>query len=160
MEHAWPLIGPSHTIAAAVEPLAWGRATYSIIRVPPALVRDASVAGTRRVAGTLDGVDVNLALTRAPVLSDTFVWAGASLLRRLRLEVGDPVSGVLAPVDPDHVPLPDDVADALESADALTAWDALTPPQRRKLLVPIESAGSDATRLRRIRECIDRLPTR
>ncbi|MEV8272727.1 hypothetical protein [Microbacterium sp. NPDC077184] len=107
------LWGEPHPIDGVIEPLLWGRSQYTILRIPPVLVDAAAHAGTRRVAGHLDGVEVNLALTRAPVIADTFVWTGASLLRRVELEAGDPVRGLLAPVDPDHVPLPHDFAEAL-----------------------------------------------
>ncbi|MGQ2914096.1 YdeI/OmpD-associated family protein [Microbacterium aurantiacum] len=93
---------------------------------------------------------MNLALTRAPVIDDTFVWTGASLLRRMQLEAGDPVRGVLAPVDPDHVRLPHDLAEALTARGLVHRWDARTPSARRRMLVPIESAVTDATRRRRI----------
>ena len=53
----------------------WGASTYTVIRVPDALVDAARAVGTRRVAGALDEVEVNLALTRAPVLPDAFLWA-------------------------------------------------------------------------------------
>ncbi|GAA3001631.1 YdeI/OmpD-associated family protein [Microbacterium aurantiacum] len=144
------LWGEPHSIDGVIEPLLWGRSRYTILRIPPALVSAAAHAGTRRVAGRLDGVEVNLALTRAPVIDDTFVWTGASLLRRMQLEAGDPVRGVLAPVDPDHVRLPHDLAEALTARGLVHRWDARTPSARRRMLVPIESAVTDATRRRRI----------
>lgn len=147
--------GPPHPIDGVIEPLLWGRSRYSILRIPSALVRAASDVGTRRVSGRLDGVEVNLALTRAPVIDDTFVWTGASLLRRMRLEVGDPVHGALVPVDPDHVPLPRDVAAALSERGTRGRWDARPPSERRRMLVPIESAGTDTTRRRRIVALLD-----
>jgi Bacteriocin-protection, YdeI or OmpD-Associated len=150
MSYEWPALGPAHAVAAFVEPMNWGASRYTVIRMPDALVAAAQALGTRRVEGELEGTPVNLALTRAPVFSGTFVWAGASLLRRMRLEVGDPVTGHLAPVDPDHVPVPPDLADALAAAGREDAWDALTPAARRRELVPIEAAVAVTTRARRI----------
>ncbi|MFE1646084.1 YdeI/OmpD-associated family protein [Microbacterium sp. P01] len=128
-----------------------------MIRVPPALVEAAQSVGTRRIAGELEGVPVNLALTRAPVFDGTFVWAGASLLRRLRLEAGDPVRGHLAPVDPDDVPLPPDVAHSLDAAGTRAAWESLPPAARRRRLAPVEAAATATTRARRIQAVVDAL---
>lgn len=153
---SWPAVGPAHEFDAFVEPMVWGSATYTVVRVPAALDAAARAAGTRRVEGELDGVPVNLALTRAPVIDDVFVWAGASLLRRLRLEPGDPVHGRLAPVDPDHVPIPSDLAATL-SGDALRRWEELKPADRRRRLVPLDAAATATTRQRRLAALLDSL---
>ncbi len=139
-----------HTFDAVVEPLEWGRSRYTIIRVPEALVDDARVEGTRRVAGTIDGVAVNLGLAGAPHVEGSFVWAGASLLHRLGAAAGEPVRCVLGPVDPDVVPVPPDVAAALADADLAGRWESLSAATRRRLLVPVESARREETRARRV----------
>jgi hypothetical protein len=157
MRYEWPAVGPACEVDGFIEPMTWGSSTYTVIRIPDALVASARTAGTRRVGGELDGVAVNLALTKAPVIDSTFVWAGASLLRRMRLEVGEPVSGSLAPVDPDYVLVPADLADALDQNGQSDVWDALPPTGRRRRLVPIESAGTEATRARRITSLIEAL---
>ncbi len=157
MSVEWPALGPAHPVDGFVEPMQWGAARYTVIRVPHELVDAARALGTRRVAGELEGVGVNLALTRAPVFTGTFVWAGASLLRRLRLEVGDPVKGHLAPVDPDEVPVPSDLADSLAVAGLRSAWDALPPAARRRRLVPVDAAVTPATRAGRIQAILDDL---
>lgn len=157
MSHEWPALGPGHPIEAFIEPMQWGSSRYTVIRMPEALVDAARSVGTRRVGGELDGVEVNLALTRAPVFDGTFVWAGSSLLRRLRLEVGDPVQGHLAPVDPEHVHLAPDVTEALEASGRWDAWESLPPATRRRRLAPVDAAATGATRARRIRAIIDEL---
>lgn len=128
MSYEWPVVGPACEIDGFIEPMTWGSSTYTVIRIPDALVASARTAGTRRVGGELDGVAVNLALTKAPVMDSTFVWAGSSLLRRMRLEVGEPVHGSLAPVDPDYVLVPADLADAILQNGQSDAWDSLPPP--------------------------------
>jgi len=157
MSYEWPAVGPAVEIDGFIEPMTWGSSSYTVVRMPDALVASARTAGTRRVGGQLDGLAVNLALTSAPVIEGTFVWAGASLLRRMRLEVGDPVRGSLAPVDPDHVPVPADLADALSQNGQRDAWDALPATGRRRRLVPIEAAGTEVTRARRIASLLDAL---
>lgn len=157
MNYEWPAVGPAFEIDGFIEPMTWGTSTYTVVRMPDALVASARTAGTRRVGGQLDGLPVNLALTTAPVIDSTFVWAGASLLRRMRLEVGEPVLGSLAPVDPDYVPIPADLADALFQNGQRDAWDALAATGRRRRLVPIESAATEVTRTRRIASLLDAL---
>lgn len=157
MSAAWPLLADPVTIEGFVEPMVWGRNRYTVIRMPAQLDDLARDLGTRRVAGQLDRIDVNLALTRAPVIPDTFVWAGAGLLRRMKLEAGDPVSGTLAPVDPDFVPVPDDVTEALARVGLSEAWANLTASTQRQRLAPVESAATPATRARRIVALIDGL---
>lgn len=152
-----PLLGPPHVIEGFIEPMVSGRSRYTVLRVPDGLVEAADAVGTRRVAGELDAVAVNLALTKAPVIADTFVWAGSSLLRRLRLEPGDPVSGWLAPVDPDEVPVAPDLAEALESAGLRKRWDSLPPSTRRRQLVPVDAAATAATRARRLQTLVNGL---
>jgi hypothetical protein len=157
VDHEWPAVGPAFEIDGFIEPMEWGSSTYTVIRVPDALVAAATIARTRRVGGLLDDVPVNLAITKAPVIDSGFVWAGASLLRRMRLEVGDPVRGSLSPVDPDHVPVPADLTEALQRHDMRDAWEALAPAVRRRRLVPVESAVTAATRERRISALLDQL---
>ena len=142
-----------------VEAVQWGRSRYTVIRVPEELVAAARDAGTRRVAGTIDGTPVNAALTRAPVVNGPFLWAGASLLHRLRVEPGEPVDCALAPVDGDIVDLPEDVRLALDEADALGRWEALTPATRRRRLHAVESAKRPETRARRIAELLNGPPS-
>lgn len=144
----------AHEFDALVEPVHWGRSRYTVIRLPAALVADAERQGTRRVAGDIDGTAVNLAVTTAPVVDGPFVYAGASVLRRIGVRAGDPVTCRLAPADPDDVPLADDVRDALVAADLLGAWDALTPATRRRRLYAVDSGASAATRAKRLAELV------
>lgn len=142
---------------AIVEAVAWGRSTYTLIRIPEPLVEAAREAGTRRVEGTVDGVPVNLAITRAPVVDQPFVWAGRSLLRRLGAEAGAVVECRLRPVDDEVVPTPADVAARLADAGVLDRWESLPPTERRSRLYPIESAGRAETRARRIDALVEHL---
>jgi hypothetical protein len=146
--------GEPHRFEGRVESLEWGGSRYTIIRVPAELADDARAAGTRRVGGHIDDVRVNAALTRAPVVDGPFLWAGSGLLRRLRVEPGEPVECVLAPVDPDQVDLPADVEQALHDAGAMDAWDALRPASRRRRLQSVESARRADTRTRRIADLV------
>jgi 4-hydroxy-3-methylbut-2-en-1-yl diphosphate synthase IspG/GcpE len=135
---------------APIVAMPWGRNTYTIIRLPDDAAAAWRSSGAKRVAGTIDGAPVNLAITTAPVMDGAFIWAGASLLRRLEAEAGDLVRCSLSPADPDEVLVPDDVEAALVERDLLRAWEAQRPAQRRALLYQVESARTEATRQRRL----------
>ncbi len=135
---------------AVLAPLAWGRNVYTVITLPPELVAGARREGTHRLEGYVEDQPVNVGIARSDVLPDAFFYVGKPLLRRLRSRPGDAVRCRLRPVDPDVVPVPDDVRQALADAGAEAAMAVIPPPQRRRLLMPVESAVTDATRARRI----------
>lgn len=142
--------GPFEEFDAPLEVLAWGRNDYVVLYLDE-LVEDAAVTlGTRRVEGWLDDVAVNLGINRADVVDRPFLYAGAGLRRRLGARAGDLVTCRLRPADPDHVPVDDDVLEALERAGRLGVFERLRPAQRRVLLKPVEDAARLDTRRRRI----------
>lgn len=135
---------------ALVEPLVWGESTYTIIRLDGALVQAATEQRTRRVEGSIEDVEVNVGLNRADVVEDAFMYVGGSLRRRLGVTPGEVVRCTLRPADPDHVPLPGDVREALTAAGRLGAFERRRPAERRRLLQPVEDAARPETRARRI----------
>lgn len=151
--------GPGWTeFDALVEVMPWGRNVYTIVRLDPALEDAARTFRTRRVEGTIDEVPVNVGVNRADVLPDPFMYAGKALLRRLGARQGDVVHCRLRPADPDDVPLADDVHRALADAGRLDAFERTTPPQRRRLLQPIEDAVRPETRQQRIAALLRSMP--
>lgn len=131
-----------------IETLEWGKSTYTILRLPPDVA--ATLGEARRVEGEIAEHPVNLAVTRAPVIEDPFLWTGRSLLDRTGLAPGMDVEVRLRPADPGEVETPPDVTRALRSAGVAEVWEALTPGRRRGLLYRIETAKRDATRAARI----------
>jgi hypothetical protein len=131
-----------------VEPVLWGKATYTILRLPPEVA--AALAHARRVEGEIGEHSVNLALSRAPVVDGPFLWAGSSLLDRIGIAPGDPVEVRLRPAAADAVDVDPDIMAALHAAGALPAWQALTPGRRRSLLYAIATAKTEPTRAKRI----------
>lgn len=144
---------------ALVEAMPWGRSVYTILRADEGLAAAARGAGTRRVEGTIEEVSVNVGLNRADVIPDAFIYAGRSLQRRLGATPGDVVRCRLRPADPDDVPVPDDVRRALADAGRLDAFERRTPPERRRLLQPVEDAATPATRQRRTAALLESLPS-
>ena len=145
---------------APLELLPWGRNVYTVIKVPDELAARARAHPTRRVEGTVDEVAVNVGLNRADVVPDTFIYVGTGLQRRLGARAGDVVTCALAPADPDHVPLPGDVLDALERGGRRAVFEARPAAERRRLLAPIEEAARAETRQRRIAALVTTLPQR
>jgi hypothetical protein len=141
---------------AVIEPMTWGRNTYTVIYIPPELVDEAARWPTRRIEGIVDGLSLNLGLNKANsgVTTASFIYVGASLQRRLQVKPGDVVACEFAPADPDRVPLPDDVAGALDTAGCMPAWECIRPSERRQLLAPIENAARAHTRRHRIEQLV------
>lgn len=127
-----------------------GRNLYTVIRLDVSLEAAARARRTRRVEGTVEDVEVNVGLNRADVIPDAFAYVGKGLQRRLGVVPGDVVRCRLRPADPDHVPVPADLRDALTDAGHLDAFEARPPAERRRLLQPIEEAARPGTRRRRI----------
>ena len=142
------------TFTAQIETLEWGKATYTIIRLPGEVASRLSAEGATRVEGEMNEHPVNLAPTRAPVIEETFLWTGKSLMDRIGLAPGDMVEVRLRKAPDDAVELPEDLAAALRAAGARTLWEALTPGRRRGLLYQIGTAKTQATRDRRIAKLI------
>jgi hypothetical protein len=132
----------------SIEPMVWGKATYTILRLPGEVLD--ALNGAKRVEGEINDHPINLATTRAPVIDGAFLWAGQSLLDRVGIKPGERVEVRLRPAPVDHVELPDDCAAAIEAADALSAWETLTPGKRRGLLYKVETAKTAETRAKRI----------
>jgi hypothetical protein len=136
------------TFEGRIEPMVWGRSTYTILRIPRDVVD--ALGPARRVEGEIAEHPVNLAPTRAPVIEGAFLWAGQSLLDRIGIAPGDVVEVRLRPAPDDRVDVPDDLALAMRAADVISVWEALTPGKRRGLLYKIDTAKTEATRQKRI----------
>ena len=138
-----------------VEPVEWGKATYTILRLPDAAV--AALGAAKRVEGEFGEHWVNLALSRAPVVEGVFLWAGASLLERTGIVPGEPVEVRLRPAPDDEVDTPEDVALALRAAGMTAVWEGLTAGKRRGMLYQIGTAKTAPTRAKRIDAMIEGL---
>jgi hypothetical protein len=136
------------TFEGMVETVDWGRATYTILRLPQTVAE--ALAGTRRVEGEIADHPVNLAITRAPVVDGPFLWTGQSLLDRVGMAPGERIEIRLRPAPDDRVDTPPDVVAALAAAGLTARWEALTPGKRRGLLYKIDTAKTAPTRSKRI----------
>ena len=143
------------TFEGRVEPLTWGRSTYTILRLP----EDAAqfLGKTRRVEGEIAEHPVNLAPSRAPVVEGVFLWTGHSLLDRIGIQPGEPIEVRLRPAPDDRVDLDPDIEAALLAGGILSAWESLTPGKRRGLLYHIATAKTEPTRQKRIQRLLEDL---
>ena len=142
---------------ATVEPVEWGRATYTLLRLPEDAAEALLAQGAKRVEGEIDDHPVNLALSRAPVVEGVFLWAGASLLDRLGISPGEVLEVRLRPAPDDQVDTPEDVAVALRAAEMTAVWETLTAGKRRGMLYQIGTAKTAPTRAKRIDAMIQSL---
>lgn len=136
------------TFEGRIEVVDWGRATYTVLRVPEEVVQ--ALGPARRVEGEMAEHPVNLALSRAPVIEGVFLWTGQSLLDRIGAAPGEVVEVRLRPAPDDAVDTPEDVARALARDGLLAVWEGLTPGKRRGLLYQIATAKTAPTREKRI----------
>jgi len=143
-----------HSFEGAVEPMEWGKSTYTVLRLPPDVTRALLAEGAQRVEGEIADHPVNLAITKAPVIDGVFLWAGKSLLREIGIEPGEVVDVRLRKADPGEVETPDDVAAALRKADRTGAWEALTSGKKRGLLHTVATAKRAETRAKRIAKLV------
>jgi hypothetical protein len=143
------------TFEGRVEPLTWGRSTYTILRLPDAATE--ALGKTRRVEGEIAEHPVNLALSRAPVVDGAFLWTGQSLIDRIGIQPGEPVEVRLRPAPDDRVDLDPDVEAALRAGGILDRWENLTPGKRRGLLYQIATTKSEPTRQKRIQRLVEDL---
>lgn len=126
----------------------WGKATYTVLRIPPEVVD--ALGKTKRVEGEINDHPVNLALTKAPVIDGVFVWAGKSLLREVGIEPGEQIEIRFRAAPNDLVEVPADVVNALRSAGVTDKWDSLTAGKQRGMLYQVTSAKRAETRVKRI----------
>lgn len=136
------------TFDGIIEPLEWGRAVYTILRLPPDAA--AALARAKRVEGEFGEHPVNLGLARAPVVDGVFLWTGQSLMDRTGLRPGEAFEVRLRPAPDDVVDTPPDVSAALMAAGVADVWEGLTPGKRRGLLYKVDTAKTAATRAKRI----------
>lgn len=139
-----------HEFEGRIEPMEWGRSTYTILRIPGDVADALTGLSARRVEGEIGDHPINLALTKAPAIEGMFLYTGKALLAEIGIEPGEGVSVRLRPADPDNVETPADVAAALRASGRAADWEALSPGKRRGLLHGVTSARRAETRRRRI----------
>jgi len=136
----------------AVQPMPWGDKVYTVLPLPDEVVQ--ALGKTKRVEGEIAETPVNLALTKAPIIDQTFVYTGKTLLAEVGIAPGDVVEVRLRPAPDADVEVPTDVIAAVRAAGRLERWEALTPGKQRGLLHQINTAKRAETRAKRIAKMV------
>lgn len=130
--------------------MVWGKSTYTILPIPDEISSALMAAGVKRVEGEIGDVPVNLALTKAPVIDQVFVYTGKTFLRDSGIAPGEEIEVRLRPAPERLVETPEDLVLALRQADKTAAWAALTPGKKRGLIHTVNTAKRAETRAKRI----------
>ena len=125
--------------------------------IPEDIAAALKTNGAKRVEIEFNDHPFNMALTKSPVFTGTFVYAGKAILRAAAISPGEEIEVRLRKADPDLVEVPEDVMLAIRAATASGAWSALTPGKQRGLLHNVNSAKRSETRSRRISQLVDSL---
>ena len=92
-----------------VAPMVWGKSTYTILPIPPDVIDQLALGGGKRVELEINDQSFELALTKAPVLAETFVYTGKRILTATAVTPGELLSLRIRGSDPNKVDLSDDV---------------------------------------------------
>jgi hypothetical protein len=131
-----------------------------IVVVPlPAVVALGGKA-TRRVAGTLNGHPVRLGLLPLKT-GERYLMINKALCQAAGVQLGQPVTLTLNPdPTPDHVDLPDELAEALAAwPEAEAGFQRYSGSHRRAMAQHVGTAKLAETRARRAVELAERLAT-
>lgn len=138
------------TFDGRIVPMEWGKSTYTILPLPPSVSDALAQAGAKRVEGEIGDYPVNLALTKAPMIDQVFVYTGKRFLRDSGITPGDTVEVRLRPAPEQEVEMPEDLQLALRQSEMTNKWAALTPGKQRGLIHTIATAKRAETRAKRI----------
>ena len=138
----------------SVVPMEWGESVFTVLPIPDEVHAELASQNAKRVEMEINDAPLNVALTKAPVIDQVFVYTGKSVLKSLGIEPGEWLDVRVRKTDPDAVKEPKDVIAALRQCEALELWRKLTPGKKRGYLHQINSAKRPATRQVRIEKLI------
>ncbi|SHJ68178.1 protein of unknown function [Hymenobacter daecheongensis DSM 21074] len=146
------------TFEALLEPGGPNFMPTQIIIVPLAVVEALGGKATRRVLGTLNNYPIRLSLLPLST-GERYLMVNKDLCRAAGVQLGQCVCLTLAPdPNPDHIDLPDELAEALAAwPEAQTGFEHHTPGSRRAIAYHIAIAKQPETRARRAVEVAERL---
>jgi len=128
----------------------WGDSVYTVLPIPDEIYAQLLAQKAKRVDIELNDCPFNMALTKAPVIDQVFVYAGKRVLSQAGIEPGDLIDVRVRMSDPNSVDVPSDVSLAILNAGLTAEWDALSAGKKRGLLHTVETAKRAATRAARI----------
>lgn len=143
------------TFIGRIEPMEWGKSTYTILPVPEDVAAALKSKGAKRVEVELNDHPFNMALTKSPAFSGTFIYTGKTILDATDISPGEDIEVRMRKANPDQVEVPGDVVLAIREGALSDAWSGLSPGKRRGLLHTINTAKRADTRAKRIAQLID-----
>ena len=142
-----------------IVPMEWGKTLYTVLPLPNDVHQTLEAQGARRVDVELNDVPFNMALTKAPVIDQVFVYTGKTVLAEAGIEPGERIDVRMRKSDPSKVEVPKDARLAFRQAGVADQWSMLTPGEQRGMLHRVTSAKREATRKARIAKLIAELKT-
>lgn len=133
-----------------IVPMEWGDSVYTVLPLPDDVREQLEVQGAKRVDVELNDHPFNMALTKAPVIDQVFVYTGKRVLQEASVEPGDLIDVRIRMADPDAVHVPEDVALAIRQHEVTAIWMGLSPGKQRGHLHMVTSAKRLETRAARI----------
>lgn len=137
-----------------IEPMEWGKSTYTVLPIPDEISAALKSAGAKRVDVELNDHPFNMALTTSPAIPGTFIYTGKTILRSAGISPGEEIDVRLRKADQGFVDVPADVMSAIRKAEASDRWSALTPGKQRGLIHTVNTAKLADTRAKRIAQLI------
>jgi Bacteriocin-protection, YdeI or OmpD-Associated len=133
-----------------LERIKYGRFFYGGVFLPEAILSVLPQARERgfRIVAEVGGLFGEFGLM--PVKNQRYIVLSKSVLKQAKLETGDLVLVRFSPIDPNHIEIPVELEQAIESHHAARiAWNNLTPGKRREYSNHVSEATQEATRLKR-----------
>ena len=138
----------------SVVPMEWGDSVYTVLPLPQEVSSALQSQNAKRVEIELNDHPLNLALTKAPVIAQVFVYTGKNVLMETGIAPGEMIDVRLRKADPNVVDIPPDVTQAIFEAGLVEVWTAMTPGKKRGLLHPVSTAKRLQTRQTRIAKLV------
>ena len=135
-------------------PTHWGDSVFTILPLPDEVATELKSQGAKRVEIELSDHPYNCALTKAPVIDQTFVYTGKRILAETGIEPGEEIFVRVRKADADMVEVPSDVQAAILQHGVIETWDKITPGRKRGMLHQVTSAKRPDTRAKRIEKLI------
>ncbi|MEM6588740.1 MAG: YdeI/OmpD-associated family protein [Pseudomonadota bacterium] len=140
-----------------VVPMEWGKSVYTVLPLPDDVTDALLAQGAKRVDVEMNDCPFNMALTKAPVIDQVFIYTGKKVLAEAGIEPGELIDVRMRKADNDAVDVPNDLLLAIRQSGVMGAWEALTPGRQRGLVHTVTSAKREETRRGRVAKLIAEL---
>ncbi|MEO0771886.1 MAG: DUF1905 domain-containing protein [Pseudomonadota bacterium] len=109
------------TFEGQVVPMEWGKSVYTVLPLPGGVSDALDAQGAKRVDVELNDCPFNMALTKAPVIDQVFVYTGKKVLAEAGIEPGELIDVRMRKADQDAVDVPNDLLLAVRQGGVIEA---------------------------------------